>query len=49
MRDRTTQSPPLRGHVRDEIQRRILSRESLPGERLAQRGLAKKLGVGQGT
>ena len=49
MRDRTTQSPPLRRHVRDEIQRRILSGESLPGERLAQQSLAKKLGVGQGT
>jgi len=49
MRDRTTQSPPLRRHVRDEIQRRILSGESPPGERLAQQSLAKKLGVGQGT
>jgi DNA-binding GntR family transcriptional regulator len=35
--------------VRDEIQRRILSGESLPGERLAQQSLAKRLGVGQGT
>ncbi len=49
MRDRTTQSLPLRRHVRDEIQRRILSGESLPGERLAQQSLARKLGVGQGT
>ncbi len=49
MRDRTTQSLPLRRHVRDEIQRRILSGESLPGERLPQQSLAKKLGVGQGT
>lgn len=49
MRDRTTQSQPLRRHVRDEIQRRILSGESLPGERLAQQSLARKLGVGQGT
>jgi len=49
MRDRTTQSPPLRRHVRDEIQRRILSGESLPGERLPQQSLARKLGVGQGT
>jgi DNA-binding GntR family transcriptional regulator len=49
MRDRTTQSLPLRRHVRDEIQRRILSGESRPGERLAQQSLAKKLGVGQGT
>ena len=49
MRDKNSQSPPLRRHVRDEIQRRILSGESLPGERLAQQSLAKKLGVGQGT
>ncbi len=49
MRDRMTQSPPLRRHVRDEIQRQILSGESLPGERLAQQSLARKLGVGQGT
>jgi len=49
MRDRATQSQPLRRHVRDEIQRRILSGESQPGERLAQQSLAKKLGVGQGT
>ena len=49
MRDRTTQSQPLRRHVRDEIQRRILSGESRPGERLAQQSLARKLGVGQGT
>lgn len=49
MRNRTTQSLPLRRHVRDEIQRRILSGESLPGERLPQQSLAKKLGVGQGT
>jgi DNA-binding GntR family transcriptional regulator len=49
MRDRKSQSPPLRRHVRNEIQRRILSGESLPGERLAQQSLAMKLGVGQGT
>jgi len=49
MRDRMTQSPPLRRHVRDEIQRQILSGKSLPGERLAQQSLARKLGVGQGT
>jgi DNA-binding GntR family transcriptional regulator len=35
--------------VRDWILRQILSGESLPGERLAQQSLAKKLGVGQGT
>jgi DNA-binding GntR family transcriptional regulator len=49
MRDRTTPTLPLRRHVRDEIQRRILSGESLPGERLAQQSLARELGVGQGT
>jgi DNA-binding GntR family transcriptional regulator len=49
MRDRNSQSPPLRRHIREEIQRRILSGESPPGERLAQQSLAKKLGVGQGT
>jgi DNA-binding GntR family transcriptional regulator len=49
MRDRNWQSLPLRRHVRDEIQRRILSGESQPGEHLAQQSLAKKLGVGQGT
>jgi DNA-binding GntR family transcriptional regulator len=49
MRDRKSQSPPLRRHVRNEIQRRILSGESLPGERLAQQSLAMTLGVGQGT
>jgi len=49
MRDRTTQSLSLRRHVRDEIQRRILAGENLPGERLAQQSLARKLGVGQGT
>jgi DNA-binding GntR family transcriptional regulator len=49
MRDRATRSLPLRRHVRDEIQRRILAGESLPGERLAQQSLARELGVGQGT
>lgn len=49
MRDRNSLSPPLRRHVRDEIQRRILSGETLPGERLAQQSLARELGVGQGT
>lgn len=45
----TPQSPTTRRHVRDEIQRRILSGESRPGERLAQQSLARELGVGQGT
>ncbi len=36
-------------HVREEIQRRILSGESKPGERLSQQSLARELGVAQGT
>jgi DNA-binding GntR family transcriptional regulator len=35
--------------VRDEIQRRILSGETKPGERLSQQSLARELGVAQGT
>lgn len=38
-----------RHEVRDEIQRRILSGETKPGERLSQQGLARELGVAQGT
>jgi DNA-binding GntR family transcriptional regulator len=38
-----------RHDVRDEIQRRILSGESKPGERLTQQNLARELGVAQGT
>ncbi len=38
-----------RHHVREEIQRRILSGESKPGERLSQQSLAKELGVSQGA
>ena len=38
-----------RHDVRDEIQRRILSGESKPGERLSQQNLARELGVAQGT
>jgi DNA-binding GntR family transcriptional regulator len=38
-----------RYHVREELQRRILSGESKPGERLTQQNLAKELGVAQGT
>jgi DNA-binding GntR family transcriptional regulator len=43
------QSPVGRHHVREEIQRRILSGETQPGERLTQQSLAKELGVAQGT
>jgi DNA-binding GntR family transcriptional regulator len=38
-----------RHQVREEIQRRILTGESKPGERLSQQSLAKELGVAQGT
>ena len=43
------QSPVARHQVREEIQRRILSGESQPGERLTQQSLARELGVAQGT
>lgn len=38
-----------RHEVREEIQRRILSGRSKPGERLSQQSLARELGVAQGT
>lgn len=38
-----------RHHVREEIQRRILSGERKPGDRLSQQSLARELGVAQGT
>lgn len=38
-----------RHHVREEIQRRILSGETKAGERLSQQSLANELGVAQGT
>ena len=38
-----------RHEVREEIQRRILTGESKPGERLSQQSLARELGVAQGT
>lgn len=38
-----------RHHVREELQRRILSGESKAGARLTQQSLAKELGVAQGT
>ena len=37
-----------RHDIRNEIERRILSGESKPGERLTQQSLARELGVGQG-
>lgn len=45
----TVQSPVARHQVREEIQRRILSGETQPGERLTQQSLARELGVAQGT
>jgi DNA-binding GntR family transcriptional regulator len=45
----TIQSPVARHQVREEIQRRILSGETQPGERLTQQSLAKELGVAQGA
>lgn len=38
-----------RHEIREEIQRRILSGETKPGERLSQQSLARELGVAQGT
>ena len=38
-----------RHEIRQEIERRILSGESKPGERLSQQSLARELGVAQGT
>lgn len=38
-----------RHHVREEIQRRILSGQTKAGERLSQQSLARELGVAQGT
>jgi DNA-binding GntR family transcriptional regulator len=49
MQPTNVQSPTVRRNVREEIQRRILSGESRPGERVAQQSLAKELGVGQGS
>jgi DNA-binding GntR family transcriptional regulator len=47
-REMTVSSRVARHQVREELQRRILSGESRPGERLAQQQLARELGVGQG-
>lgn len=38
-----------RHEIRQEIERRILSGETKPGERLSQQSLARELGVAQGT
>lgn len=38
-----------RHEIREEIERRILSGEAKPGERLGQQSLARELGVAQGT
>ena len=38
-----------RHEIRQELERRILSGESKPGERLSQQSLARELGVAQGT
>jgi DNA-binding GntR family transcriptional regulator len=46
---RPTKSRVARHDVREEIQRRILSGKSKPGERLSQQSLARELGVAQGT
>ena len=46
---KTVKAKVARHHVRDEIQRRILSGETKPGERLSQQSLARELGVAQGT
>src|ERR1700748_2174268 len=45
----STKARVARHDVRDELQRRILSGESKPGERLSQQNLARELGVAQGT
>ena len=46
---RTVPDRVARHQVREEIQRRILSGETQPGERLSQQSLARELGVAQGT
>jgi DNA-binding GntR family transcriptional regulator len=42
-------APVARHHVREEIQRRILSGQYKAGERLSQQSLGRELGVAQGT
>ncbi len=46
---KSSTSRVVRHDVREEIERRILSGESKPGERLSQQSLARELGVAQGT
>jgi len=46
---KTMKARVARHEVREEIQRRILSGRSKPGERLSQQSLARELGVAQGT
>ena len=47
---RTTAMKRVARHdIREEIERRILSGETKPGERLSQQSLARELGVAQGT
>jgi DNA-binding GntR family transcriptional regulator len=48
-KEQTLKPRVARHDVRDEIQRRILSGESKPGERLSQQSLARELGVAQGA
>lgn len=49
MERRSAKTPVARHEVREEIQRRILTGQSKPGERLSQQSLARELGVAQGT
>jgi DNA-binding GntR family transcriptional regulator len=49
MERRPARTRVARHEVREEIQRRILSGRSKPGERLSQQSLARELGVAQGT
>jgi len=49
LEDKPSKQRVARHEVRDEIQRRILSGESKPGQRLSQQSLARELGVAQGT
>jgi DNA-binding GntR family transcriptional regulator len=49
VRKTATRTRVARHEIREEIERRILSGESKPGERLSQQSLARELGVAQGT
>jgi DNA-binding GntR family transcriptional regulator len=46
---KTSRARVVRHDIREEIERRILSGETKPGERLSQQSLARELGVAQGT